>query len=141
MQMAAIQASRRRELSTAVGTDCAGLKSVERLSAVGALPIRSHRRRRVAAGTLKAVTPRKLGHLQKILRMFQAAPAVHQHVEGNDPQPGVARINGKPDASDYSQESKDGGDQQAASSSQDKPKHRTQYLPAVEWIDGKNIEN
>src|SRR5438270_2960035 len=134
MQMPAIQASRSRELGPAVRTHCPGLKSVERLSAVGALPILTDRWRSVAARTLKAVAARKLGHLQEILRVLQAAPAIHQHVEGNDPQPGVARINGKPDASDYSQESKDGGDQQATSSPEDKPKQRTQYLSAIQRI-------
>src|SRR5205814_5736156 len=101
----------------------------------------SNRRRRVATGTLKRVTARKLGHLQKILCVLQAAPAIHQQVEGHDPQPRVARINGESDAADYSQESNNGGDEQAPGSSQNKPKQRTQYLPAVQRVDGKDVED
>ena len=61
MQMPAIQASRSGELGAAVGTDCGCLKGIECPAAVGAFPIRADRRRSVAAGTLKAVTPRKFG--------------------------------------------------------------------------------
>ena len=55
-------------------------------------------------------------------------------------QPRVARIKREPDAPDYSQEADNGGDQQAPRSSQDKPKQRTQYLPAVQRINGKDVE-
>ena len=83
----AVQTLCRVELCSAMGTNSLREKSVESLAAFSAAPEFAERRRGFAGRTRETFTARNLGDACERLRLFQAAPAVHQDERRNDAQP------------------------------------------------------
>ena len=72
--------------------------------------------------------------------MLQSAPAVHQHEDGDRPEPDVLLPESEGNEASYANEAEDRRDHQAAGAAQDKPEERTEDLAAIQRVDGKNVE-
>jgi hypothetical protein len=68
------------------------------------------------------VPPRQLGDLQQILRMLEATPAVHQHVESDNAEPDIVNIDSQSNESHDAQQPENRGHLQTARPPQYKPK-------------------
>src|SRR5690348_17349374 len=87
VQGSAIQTSCHIEGCGAVWANRASLKSVERLLAMTALPIRSHHGLHLARRAGKSLAARQLGNSRQCLRLAKPTPAVQQYECGNYAQP------------------------------------------------------
>src|SRR5581483_8015197 len=85
----AIEALGRRELRFAAGADGSGRECVEGLSALAASPIIPNWRRCIAGGAGVTVAAGQLGDPEEVTGMFEPAPALHSHINGNQAQPDV----------------------------------------------------
>src|SRR6185437_10115720 len=117
------------------------LKSVESLLAVAAFPEHSQWRLGVTSRARKAVPARQLRNFEQRLSVFQAAPAIQQHVGSHCAQPHISRPERKSDKTNYADEAENCRDHQAASATKDKPQKRPQDFPAIQGVNRQNVED
>jgi hypothetical protein len=118
-----------------------GLEHVEGLAALSARPVFSHWRSRLAGWAGEPIATRELCQTQKSACVLQAAPAVHEHKGCECTVPDGLCPDGETDESCHSDQAQDRGDHQTATASEHKPEQRAKDLTAIQWIDGKNVEN
>src|SRR5580658_2542255 len=95
----------------------------------------------LAVGAGEAFAARQLLLADEDARHLPAAPAVHQHVSRDGEEPDRLLENGKTDECGGTDEADDGGDLKAPTAPQRKPEQRAQNLPAIEGIDGQDVES
>jgi hypothetical protein len=117
------------------------LERVELLAAFSTSPEFANRGRRFAVRAGEAIAARKLCELRQSLRLFQAAPATHQHEESDRTQPDILPPQRQTDETNDAYQSDDCSDHQTASAPKHKPEQGAEDLAAVEGINGQDIEN
>jgi hypothetical protein len=117
------------------------LEGVEGQPAFSALPEVSHRGRCLACWAGKPVPARQLCETQQGPRVLQAAPAIHQHEDGDRSEPDGFHPDGEGDNPGHAHKAKDRGHHQAAGSSEYKPEQRAKNLAAIQGINWQDIED
>lgn len=136
-----VEAGGAGEAGSAGGADAAGFEGVEAGVAPVAGPVEAERRGGVAAGTGESLTAGKAFEFAEGSGLFEAAPAVHGGVGGNEAGPYGPEIDGEDEQSSHAEKAKEGRDHEAAGAAEREPEERAQDLAAVEGVDGKDIED
>ena len=137
----AIEAGGRFKSCGTLRADSAGLEGVELRIALVATPDWTNRGIGPATGAGETLAARDFLEVAQSARGFEAAPAVHSGVGGDQARPYGLSLECKQQQRRDSKESEKRGNQQAARSAQRKPEQGAQDLSAIEWVNGQDVED
>ena len=121
MSFATFRTSGGGKLCSTVWAYALGLKSIEGLLAICALPVIACRRRGFAIGARKTLATRQLCQFSQGLGVSQTAPAVQEHEDGKGGEPDRAREECEDDETGYTEETENACGHQAARTPYDEP--------------------
>jgi hypothetical protein len=139
--VAAVEAGGGGEAGGAGGANAAGFEGVESGVALVARPEEAEGRGGVTAGAGEALAAGDAFEFAERLGLFEAAPAVHGGVGGDETCPDGLGPEGETDEASDTNESEDRGNHEAAGASERIPEKRAKDLAPVERINGKDVED